>query len=113
MLRDRVRVLPSESLVIVTGDFNASAETTDVWRMMTAETVRDAWTATSDRRGPAGTMSAFGPPRDGDTNRIDWILVSPAIRVRSIETVVHNDSGRYPSDHYPVFASLDLGGHTR
>ena len=28
--------------------------------------------------------------------------------VRLAETVLHNDSGRYPSDHYPVAASLEL-----
>ena len=54
------------------------------------------------------TYGAFRPPGDGITARVDWILVGGPIAVRSAETVLHNDDGRYPSDHYPVAASLEL-----
>ena len=110
ILKERLRTLPADSLVIVTGDFNASAETSDVWRDLTTDLLHDAWMLAPERRGPPATMGSFGPPRSGDTNRIDWILVGPEIGVRSVETVLHNDHGRYPSDHYPVFASVELGG---
>ena len=109
ILKERLKTLPPGSLVIVTGDFNASAETSDVWRDLTSN-LHDAWMMAPDRRGPPATMGSFGPPRSDDTNRIDWILVGPEIRVRSVETVLHNDHGRYPSDHYPVFAQIDLPG---
>jgi endonuclease/exonuclease/phosphatase family metal-dependent hydrolase len=113
ILSDRIRTIARDGLVIVTGDFNAAAETTDVWRMLNADLVRDAWPLAEERRGPGATMGSFGPPREGDTNRIDWILVGPAIRVQSIETVLYHQSGRYPSDHYPVFASVALEGHIK
>ena len=61
-----------------------------------------------ERRGPAMTWSDFGPPENGYAERIDWILVGGPIGVRSVETVLHNDGGRYPSDHYPVAAHLEV-----
>ena len=68
----------------------------------------DAWVVADDRRGPALTSSGFGPPRDGREGRIDWILVGGPISVRSVETVLHSRQGRYPSDHYPVVARLEI-----
>ena len=97
-----------ESAVIVLGDFNNVAEVSDLWRTATSQGLVDAWVVADGRRGPALTWSGFGPPRDGVTERIDWILVGGPIGVRSVETVLHNDAGRYPSDHYPVVARLEV-----
>jgi endonuclease/exonuclease/phosphatase family metal-dependent hydrolase len=108
IIKTRLREVPAGVPVVVTGDFNAPAETSDLWRVLAADGLRDAWMAAPDRRGPPVTMGSFGPPPEGDTTRIDWILVGPSIRVRSVETVLHNDHGRYPSDHYPVFARVDV-----
>ena len=74
----------------------------------TSHGLDDAWVVADERRGPALTWSGFGPPDDGVTGRIDWILVGGPIGVRSVETVLYNDGGRYPSDHYPVTARLEL-----
>lgn len=107
-IRERVATLPAGRPVIVTGDFNAIAVESDVWRELTAGGLKDAWMEADERRGPVVTMGDFGPPHDGDTTRIDWILVNGPLRVRSVETIVHNEQGRYPSDHYPVSARLEL-----
>jgi endonuclease/exonuclease/phosphatase family metal-dependent hydrolase len=53
-------------------------------------------------------MGGFGAPRPGDTSRIDWILVGGPIQVQSVETVLYNEGGRYPSDHFPVAARVDI-----
>ena len=108
MITARVGALPPDSAVIVTGDFNAVAETSDTWRALTSQGLKDVWVLAAERRGPALTSSGFGPPRERRENRIDWILVGGPIGVRSIETVLHNDQGRYPSDHYPVAARLEM-----
>jgi endonuclease/exonuclease/phosphatase family metal-dependent hydrolase len=34
--------------------------------------------------------------------------VGGPIGVRSVETVIDHEGGRYPSDHYPVLARLEL-----
>ncbi|MCH7531219.1 MAG: hypothetical protein IIB36_05565 [Gemmatimonadetes bacterium] len=61
-----------------------------------------------DRQGPALTLSDSGPPDDSRTERVDWILVGGPIGSRSVETVLHCDRGRSPSDHNPVAARLEI-----
>jgi endonuclease/exonuclease/phosphatase family metal-dependent hydrolase len=108
MIKARIAPLPAESIVVLTGDFNAVAETSEPWRELAEASLADAWLVAGERRGPASTLSGFGPPREGEASRIDWILVRGPVVVRTAETVLHNEGGRYPSDHYPVAASLDL-----
>jgi len=108
LIVERMASLPDKSLVIVTGDFNAPAETSATWRAVTADGLLDAWVIAKERQGPAFTLSEFGPPVDWDVGRIDWILVGGPFSVRSIETVLDHDGGRYPSDHYPVAAHLEF-----
>ena len=90
------------------GDFNNSAEDSDTWRVATAGGLGDAWVLAGETRGPPVTYGDFGPPGDALMERVDWILVGGPVAVRSVETVLHNDGGRYPSDHYPVAAHLEM-----
>ncbi len=52
---------------------------------------------------------------DKPTGRIDWILIRDdgrRVEVRSHEILHDGDeaAGRFPSDHYPVLAELELAG---
>ena len=98
--------LPPGSAVVVMGDFNAVAETSETWQVATAEGLRDAWVVAQHREGPPLTANGFRAPREGWEGRIDWLLVGGPVGVERIETVVNSSNGRYPSDHYPVVASL-------
>jgi endonuclease/exonuclease/phosphatase family metal-dependent hydrolase len=104
----RVASLPRGSAVIVMGDFNAVAESSDTWRVATGGGLRDAWVVADQRQGPPLTSNGFGPPPEGWEGRIDWILVGGPITVPSVATIVHSARGRYPSDHYPVLATLEI-----
>jgi endonuclease/exonuclease/phosphatase family metal-dependent hydrolase len=108
IIKERIQKLPAGSAVVLLGDFNSSAEESPVWSDLTGELLRDAWTQAETRRGPPGTMGGFGPPRAGDRERIDWILVGGPIDVRSAETILFNEAGRYPSDHFPVAARVEI-----
>jgi endonuclease/exonuclease/phosphatase family metal-dependent hydrolase len=104
----RIDALPPDSAVIFTGDFNSPAGVSETWRAATASgALADAWSVAAQRRGPPVTWSGFAAPRDVE-NRIDWILIGGKLAVQSIETVVHTDGMRYPSDHFPVYAQLAL-----
>ena len=94
------------SAVIVMGDFNAVAKSSDTWRIATSQGLRDAWDLAPDRHGPAETSNGFRAPPEERDRRIDWILVGGSIEVPSISTIVHSVEGRFPSDHYPVLATL-------
>jgi endonuclease/exonuclease/phosphatase family metal-dependent hydrolase len=108
IVKERVQKLPANSAVVVLGDFNSSAGESPVWHDLTGDSLRDAWTAAKEHRGPPATMGGFGPPRPGDTARIDWILVGGPIQVQSAETILFNEAGRYPSDHFPVAARIEI-----
>jgi len=108
MITSRVAALPAETVVIVTGDFNAVAEKSDTWYAATEHGLRDAWVVAEKRRGPPRTSGEFGPPQQAQEGRIDWILVGGPVGVRSAETITHHVDGRYPSDHYPVVAHLNV-----
>jgi endonuclease/exonuclease/phosphatase family metal-dependent hydrolase len=108
IIKERISKLPPGSAVVVLGDFNSSAEESPVWRDLVGDFLRDAWTAAEQRHGPRATMGGFGPPRPDDTARIDWILVGGPIHVHAVETILFNEGGRYPSDHFPVAARVDI-----
>ena len=100
---------PPESVVVVMGDFNAIAETSETWHAATNDGLRDAWVVAEKQEGPPLTSNGFGPPPQGREGRIDWILVGGPVTVERAVTVLHSVDGRWPSDHYPVAAELVIG----
>jgi endonuclease/exonuclease/phosphatase family metal-dependent hydrolase len=96
---------------ILTGDFNLSPDSETHGRFTAAAPrglgLRDAWPLLGRSEEGAGTTHSFtGKPE----NRIDWILVSPAFSPISIEKIGFQRQGRFPSDHFPVLAELELRG---
>lgn len=65
----------------------------------------DAWDAAEERGLDLGTFHDYLPPIP-DGERIDWILVSRGVRVRSAHANTFAPSGRFPSDHLPIEAVL-------
>jgi endonuclease/exonuclease/phosphatase family metal-dependent hydrolase len=107
-INERIAALPPGSAVILMGDFNAYAGSSQTWKVATSQGLRDAWEIAEQRRGPAVTSNGFGPPPEWGGARIDWILVGGPLEVPTISTIVHSVGSRYPSDHYPVLATLRL-----
>ncbi|MDO5646027.1 MAG: endonuclease/exonuclease/phosphatase family protein [Dermabacter sp.] len=92
---------------VLVGDLNAPAAHPLDYREFTGE-FTDAWAARPGRRMPV--LSALLRRLSGPTHparrpfrRIDYVLASPEIRVRSMH-VVDSDA----SDHLPVVADLEL-----
>lgn len=54
-----------------------------------------------------GTFNDYETPAL-DGARIDWILATPDIKVKETTTHTFNVNGRYPSDHLPISARLEL-----
>lgn len=94
--------------VIVMGDFN-SGEQNPAFRALIAPDgrnvpLRDTFRAVHPEATAVGTFHAFNGKRDGE--KIDAVLVSPGWRVLDAAIVTTNDNARYPSDHFPVTATL-------
>jgi len=103
LIAARLRERPKDATVILTGDFNTDADT-DPYRALAAD-LKDARRVAPKPKGPEGTFHGFrGTP---GTARIDWILYRGRLEATHAETITHNQDGRYPSDHFPVFAVLE------
>ena len=103
IVEDFRRRVPAFAKLIVMGDFNSAADS-DVHQLFTTE-LTDAWDASPKQSGPPTTSSGWVGRTQG--RRIDWILYRGDWQAREVETVDYNMSGRYPSDHYPVFAVFE------
>ena len=102
----RDRALPT----IVLGDFNAGPRSKTLRRMLDDGLLVDAWTAAHTRRTPEwGTHANYRRPRTG-ARRIDGILTTPDIDVRSTAVDSRRFAGVSPSDHLAVHAILRIGG---
>jgi endonuclease/exonuclease/phosphatase family metal-dependent hydrolase len=96
---------------VFTGDFNLPPDSAAHDRFTGPRPrglgLRDAWRLLGRPEEGSGTSHSFtGVPE----NRIDWVLVDPGITPRTIEKIGFQAQGRYPSDHFPVLAELELGG---
>lgn len=114
VLRELIDQYP-EAYVVLTGDFNCDIGS-EPFRILTGgRSIRaqrrliDTYTAAGHRDGRKdGTRHGFHIGDKGG-DRIDWILVSPEVKVLEAD-IVHDKPllDGYPSDHYPVTADLML-----
>ena len=104
-VRQLGRTLASASLpLIVTGDFNAS-ETEDSIDAMRALGLRDSFRELRPNAA-APTFHGFGKHETPD--KIDPIWIDRHWEAIAAEIDRSHVDGRWPSDHYPVLASLRL-----
>lgn len=102
----KIREIAGNSPVISVGDFNSTPETVQIKEMQTI--LRDSYQVTeTPPYGPVGTFNAFkfnAPLK----HRIDYIFVSPGIRVLKYGVLTDSKEQRYPSDHQPVMIQAIL-----
>ncbi len=105
--RDQIDALDVPA--IHTADFNAAAEASVPYDVLVTDGgLRDTWLAAEHRLTPrVGTFPNYGAT-DPDGTRIDWVLVTPDVRVKTAAINAWTSEGRYPSDHLPVQALLSL-----
>ena len=98
---------------IVMGDFNAG-ETNPAIQYLTTFSpkpskgfpLQDTFRVLFPDAYPVGTFNGFKGKRDGE--KIDYIFTTRDITVTEAAIVYDHDGKRYPSDHYPVIATLRL-----
>lgn len=93
--------------VIVTGDFNLTPDTEPI--QLLKNYVRDSREVTEEPPyGPVGTFNGFKLEADLSSNRIDYIFVQGSIDVLKYAALAEIKDQRFPSDHLPVFAKVQL-----
>lgn len=109
LILDRIRTHSENKPVVLLGDFNVTDDNPAYQVLISSPTVglKDALDATeSPAVGPAFTFEGFQVRNSPDARRIDYIFVSPQIRVMSHATISAFRGGYYPSDHLPVVARI-------
>ena len=96
--------------LIVMGDFNCGPGSPP-YNVLTEDRgnlaeLHDTHVALDHAETGAGTFNAFRGKRTG--RRIDWILFNRRFRALQSDIDRRDFSGRYPSDHFPVTATLRL-----
>lgn len=94
--------------VIISGDFNSKPEEEPAKFMSSSFT--DSRTASElIPYGPADTWNAFQFDKKPD-GRIDYIFINDKskIQIKKFATITDSYDKKYPSDHFPVMATLEL-----
>lgn len=94
--------------VIVAGDFNSRPETSQISAIK--EILNDAYDVSlSERQGVEGTGFPGGVFQGEPGGRIDYVFVSPEIRVLDYKVISDQyNNDRYPSDHLPVTSLIEF-----
>lgn len=100
LIADFIAEKQGDSLVVVTGDFNALPESDAVQTMLGAGLV-DAVAKAGDQ-GPT-----FHGYKGEGTVRIDYVFSDPRLTVTGGGVFRDRLFGLFPSDHFPVFADLE------
>jgi len=106
LLTKFARKLDKDIPIILTGDFNASAQTSAPWKELTSKLFTDSRLTAAEKKGSELTFGGFKAPNEDRSRRIDWIMYRGPIKSLYNETVLYNKNGQYPSDHYPVYEKL-------
>gem|GEM_PF-227653 len=111
VLRQRIENLGADTPIILTGDFNCASDSQPYQNLVKVQvgpsgdtpmpSLIDTFsTIHAGKVKDIGTFNGFKGTKSGA--RIDWVLVSPQWKIISAEIDDTNDTGRYPSDHFPV-----------
>lgn len=109
LLAKRLPELAAGAPMILMGDFNAT-EDSPAYRALVGSQFSDSYRVVRPERSPEETtFHAFKGTTTG--SRIDWILHTPELQ--AIDAQILRSPARdgvYPSDHYPVTATLAWSG---
>ncbi len=111
LLRQRIesRAFPANP-VIVTGDFNAGENNPAITSLVSKSPEApfvDTYRVLHADETTVGTFNGF---KFGNTagDKIDYVLVQPGTEVITAEIIRTSRNDRYPSDHFPVVATIRL-----
>ena len=92
--------------LLMTGDFNAD-KSSSAYRQLAegSSPLRDIFRTGNRELLTEGTFHGYG--RESSPSSIDWILTSDHFAVQKAGIDRYREGGLYPSDHYPVLATLN------
>lgn len=100
----KIKEIAGNALTICTGDFNSTPETEQI-KTITVLLSDCQDVSAQPPYGPEGTFNGFKFDAKMD-NRIDYIFVTPSIKVLKYGVLTDAKNQHYPSDHQPVVAKI-------
>ena len=108
LIIDKIKEIVGSDPAVLTGDFNVS-EQWDAYKTITSNefVMKDAFKIAEKKEGVSYTFHNFGRIPAGSREKIDYIFVTPQIKV-SDAFIPSETSGKYLSDHNPHIATLEF-----
>ncbi len=91
---------------LITGDFNCGESSGPIQALRQRLTLRDSFRIVHPKEKEIGTFHGWSGRMDGD--KIDYIWMDPTLTALEAEIIHTQRDGRYPSDHFPVCAKVQL-----
>lgn len=107
LLGKEVELLPKESKVLLTGDFNVEPNS-EPYKALSKSLNDSALVAKQKLSKNAGTFNGFGREPNSPSQTIDFIFVSSNLQVQSYQVDNRRYNGLYPSDHEALVAVVEL-----
>lgn len=107
LLIEKIREFAGPYPVIFTGDFNFDETHPNFQILKNSGILKDSYDLAKFRLAPGGTFTGFDIASKPE-GRIDHIFISGNISVYKYAIITNTYNGRYPSDHFAVFAELQL-----
>ncbi len=93
--------------VFIGGDFNCN-ETSDAYRILCHSGFHDTWNQLGKSFTNDATCHHWTGRRDIAGEHIDWIFYINSSMINSLEINDYNESGLYPSDHFPLQLDVSI-----
>jgi endonuclease/exonuclease/phosphatase family metal-dependent hydrolase len=106
LLLTRIKAIAGDYPVFCTGDFNAQPNSAPIAALLADGFLRSAYDISEARSGSTGTYNGFTSNNPTATNRIDYIMVTSSIRVKSYAVLNDRPNSQFPSDHDPVMVDV-------
>ncbi|MCA9276570.1 MAG: endonuclease/exonuclease/phosphatase family protein [Phycisphaerales bacterium] len=106
LILDRIASRAHDDPVVLMGDFNAGESNPAITALLKNPELTHTYRSVHPDETTVGTFNGFDGTSDGEM--IDHIFVSPGLKTIAADIDRTNDNARYPSDHFPVWASFKL-----
>ena len=108
LIMRKIQEIVGDSPAVVTGDFNVTERDEAYTTMVTNEfKMNDAYHMTDNRTGSTGTWHSFCQIPPSKMEKIDFIFITPSIRVTHAHIEQENKDCQL-SDHNPHYADLEF-----